>query len=497
MKKILFKAIAVILTLTLCVTVLVPAFAADDNEAINRTCPKVYVPGFMTSLIYADVDDPDSDVIWPPSQDRILSAVEDAIIPIADLAVTKNFDRFGTNLSGVVDELFAPACLDYNGEPQEGTGVIFEYPDAEEIETDSTVQFNYDWRVDPLETAEELNKFIDYVLECSGSEQVVLECHSLGGVITLSYLKLYGVSKVKSVLFNSTAIYGETYTGELLTGNVVVSDQAINYYMDYAFAGTGINNFLSLLFDELTRAGVIDLVCRNANRLVDEIYDEVMMGVLRLFANWLTIWAMVPDDLVDDAKSYVFDEMYENAGVDYAGLKAKVDNYNSTVRANRTQTLNSVNNNANLYVVSRHGFSSFPLTPSWDNVSDGVIDTKYNSFGATVAKLNETLDVPESEYVSPDKTIDASTCLFPEQTWFIENIGHNEMPESYDTLVDTLLYYDGQATVDTFEEYPRFLHFDYKTGLLTYDEADVHLSFMQKLLAAITEIFKAIISAIM
>ncbi len=494
MKKIILKSISLILALVLCITATVPSFAQNETE-LNRNCPRIYIPGFMTSLIYADVNDPNSEVIWPPSQDAILAAVEKALLPIADLAITKNFDRFGTNLSAVLDELFEPSCLGYDGEPKEGTGIIFNYPEPEKIGVDAEVTFDYDWRVDPIVTARELDKFIDYVLECSGCDEVVLECHSLGGIITLSYLKLYGTQKVRSVLFNSTAIYGETYTGELLTGNIDISDDAVSCYMEYAFDSLGLDNFFSLLFGALTDAGIIDLVCRNADRLVDEIYDEAMLSVLRLFANWLTIWAMVPDELVDDAEHFVFDEMYKNAGIDYSGLKAKVDNYNTTVRNYKTETLKTVNAQANLYVVSRHGYSSFPLTPSWDNMSDGVIDTKYNSFGATVAKYGETLDIEMNEYVSPDKTIDASTCLFPKQTWFIEDIGHNEMPSCFDEFVDTLLYYDGQATVDTFDCYPRFMTFDQENGCLTYDEPNKVLSWYNKIFAAIQELLKAIFKA--
>ncbi len=491
MKKLALKSISIFLALVLCLAVAVPSFAQSEKEIV-RTCPRVFVPGIMSSDIYADKTNPDSEVVWPPSQDAILNTVKQALLPIGDLAVTKNFDRFGTKLADIVDELFEPTCLGYDGEPRDGTGIIFDYPAPENVKFNSEFTFDYDWRVDPLQTAAELDKFINYVLENSGCDEVVIECHSLGGVITLSYLKLFGTDKVRSVLFNSTAIYGETYTGELLQGNIAVSDDAVRYYMDFAFDGLGLNNFFSMLFGTLTDLGVLDLVSSNLNYLVDGIYDEVMPSLLKLFANWPTIWAMVPDEMLADAQKFVFGEMYEQAGIDYSGLKAKLDRYDTVVRANRADILKKVNDNANLYVISRHGYSSLPLTSSWDNISDGVIDTKYNSFGATVAKLNETLDVPAGKYVSPDKTINASTCLFPEQTWFIEDLRHNDMPGCSDDFIDTLLHYDGQATVDTFEEYPRFMKYDSESDSLIADEADVTLSFFRKFFEAIKELFNAI-----
>ncbi len=491
MKRIALKYISVFLALVLCLAEAVPSFAQSEKEIV-RTCPRVFVPGIMSSYIYTDKTNPDSEVVWPPSQDAILGAVKQALLPLGDLAVTKNFDRFGTKLAGIVDELFEPVCLGYDGEPKERTGIIFNYPAPEDVKFDSEFTFDYDWRLDPLETAEELDKFINYVLENSGCDEVVIECHSLGGVITLSYLELFGTDKVRSVLFNSTAIYGETYTGELFKGDIKVSDNAVRYYMDFAFDGMGLNNFFSLLFGSLTDLGILNLISKNLNHLVDGIYDEVMISVLKLFANWPTIWAMVPDEMLNDAQKYVFDEMYEQANIDYSGLKAKVENYNSVIRVKKADILKAVNDNANLYVISRHGYSSLPLTSSWDNSGDGVIDTKYNSFGATTAKFNQKLDVPYSEYVSPDKIIDASTCLFPEQTWFIEDLRHNDMPGCSDVFIDTLLHYDGQATVDTFEEYPRFMEFDIESSTLKKDEADVTLSFFGKIFAAIKELFNAI-----
>ncbi len=63
----------------------------------------------------------------------------------------------------------------------------------------------------------------------------------------------------------------------------------------------------------------------------------------------------------------------------------------------------------------------------------------------------------EAEYVSPENNIDASTCLFPEQTWFIKNLSHSEGSSAFDEMIKVLLYSDGQATVKSYSNYPRYL----------------------------------------
>ncbi len=477
-------------------SMLVTAFAQNENNEIERDCPHIDVHGFMAQDVYVDPEDPDSDTAWPLNAKAILKAVAELVLPITSLAQSGDWNAFADDLIPVADSLFDDVCSDYSGDVTNGSGIRFEYPEADEIEKDSYLSFAYDWRIDPIETAAKLDDFINYVLEASGSKQVTLSCHSLGGVITLSYLSIYGDEKVKSVAFNTTAIYGETYTGELFTGQIVLNDVAVKSYLDYAFDGIAIDSLLSLIVGTLTDAGVIGFVCDYANEILDMIYDQISLSVVRIFANWPTIWAMIPDEMLADAKEYVFNGIYKDAEVDCSALEAKVENYNRLVRNNKTQTLIDLNKNTNVYVLSRYGYSSLPMTPSWDNLSDGVIDTKNNSFGATTAKYNSTLDVPDSEYVSPDKTIDASTCLFPEQTWFIKNIKHADMAGCINTFMEVLLYYDGQATVDTFEEYPRFLEYDAENGAILPDYGDETLTFFDKLIAFLEKVLKMLLSLI-
>ncbi len=483
MKKSLLKIISVFLALTICMSLAVPSFAILE-EYDGRTCPRIYVHGFMAYDIYKNPENVDEGMAYPIPSEKINSAIEKAKEPIKDFIFKRDYEKFGDAAADIVDSVFEDIVCDYSGNSLSGSAVVTDYPKPEDVKSDSAVIFGYDWRLDPLESAKELDKFIDYMLLHSGCEKVVIDCHSLGSVIVFAYLRLYGTEKVKSVVFNTAGLYGQTYTGELLSGNVVVNKDAIKNYLDFAFDGTPQEKVLKDLIDTADKLGVISGVCGFADNLLDKIYDRVALNIVSIFGNWTTIWAMVPDDMLSDAESYVFG-LYDDAGIDYTGLKQKIDTYNELVRKNKTEALVEISKTVNIYVLARYGYSAFPLTDSWQIVGDGVIDTKYNSFGATIAAYKEQLDVSESAYISPDKSIDASTCLFPEQTWFIKELKHYNTPNDVDRLIDELLYFDGKATVDTFEEYPRFLKYDAVSDTLIIDDGTTEKDGVNFIFAAV------------
>ncbi len=490
MKKNIKKSVSIVMAIIIiCFSAFVPASA--ETPAIERDCPKVYVHGFMSYDLYADADNPDSELAWPLPENKILDTVKKALKPLAVCALDHDLDKFGNAIAPLVDELFAPACLDFNGEATNGSGVQFEYPAPEQVTLDSNFTFGYDWRLDPIELASQLNDFINYILECSGAEQVVLECHSLGGIIITTYFKLYGNEKVKSVVFNSAAIFGETYTGELITGNIDFTAEGVNHFIGFTFDHTEYENTINLITQMLDKAGLLDFVCNFADKLLAEIYDEAIISVIKLFANWPTIWAMVPDKDVEAAKENVF-AMYDSRGIDYSGLEEKINNFNEKIRPFKTQILTDTAKTTNVYVISKYGYSAVPITPSWNILGDGVVDTKHSSFGATTAPYGEKLDVAEGKYLSPDKTVDASTCLFLEQTWFIRDMKHSDEADSLVNLMDTLLYYDGLATTETFDQYPRFMEFDFDNDALLEDKGTNPLSFLELIKLVILEIINAI-----
>ena len=109
----------------------------------------------------------------------------------------------------------------------------------------------------------------------------------------------------------------------------------------------------------------------------------------------------------------------------------KVDYYHNVQLELAPTIQNVMDAGTTVSVVSKYGFPQTPVIRSRNNESDFVVDTKYSSIGATCAPYDETLPTdytqqryPEKNYISPDRKIDASTCAFPDQTWFIKNSSH-------------------------------------------------------------------------
>lgn len=499
-KKIISLLLAVIMLFS---AVSVTAYAAEKSE---DNYPLIYVHGFMASDIVSDKDDPNSEKYFPIKTEHIMDGVELAVPALAKFIILNDWDAFGKAVSPVLENIFYGLYNNPDGTIKGNSGTYFQYPSKEAILNSEVINFKYDWRCDPIDIAAQLNAFIEYVKSVSGKDKVSLSCHSLGGVIVLSYLSLYGNESVSGVAFNATAIYGESYTGDLLTGDIELGGEALLYSIENALKGSEVEALVNSLLEVFEAAGLFNTVADLGNEIADNLRLYIYDALAPLFANWLTIWAMIPDEQVDDAIAFVFGEVYDKNDKDAVTLLSKIENYNTLVRSHKTQTLKELDKTAKVVVISRYGFSSIPVTPSWSSLSDNVIDTKNNSFGATTATFGETLSEEylkdkDMKYISPDKTVDASTCLFPEKTWFIRNMPHAQISSDLDKMIYTLLNAKDEATVDTYEQYPRFMQYIASDGSICPDEESVEIvpmsqSFIERLIKLFMALVDWLIAAI-
>lgn len=493
-KKILSVVLAV-------VVVLVPLLTVCTQAEEARLYPTIYVHGFMAKDIYVDPSDPDSETAWPPSSESIKETVTDCLPVFAEFALTKDWDAFTAGLNPIFSELFAPVCCDENGDVSNGSGIRFTYPSKGSVNKNGTYSFSYDWRLDPLVIAEQLNEYIDYILECSGCDKVNIICHSFGGVVTMSYLALFGNDKIAGVCFFASAPYGERYNGEMMSGNIGFETDGVVEYLKGMLSDSEYNYLISFVLDVLNQSGVLDPICDCCNYTVEKILPAAAAeAILPLFANWLPIWSMVPDEYLEDAEDYVFNTIYKDE--DRSIIISRIEEFNEKVRSKRETILKELNEDAHLIIISGYGLSTVPLIKNWACESDDTIDTKNTSFGATVAPYGETLSeeylsTAKAEYISPEKNIDASTCQFPEQTWFIHNMKHTASGDSLDEMMMTLLRSEEQPTVSTYAQYPRFLEYsDQEDTLTPHTAVNPQLTFFERIKLVIEQLIKLISSLI-
>ena len=458
------KMLSVLLAVVVIAAPLASLTAYARERTIVQNYPLIEIPGFMASDIYEDKNDRSSKEIFPWSTDDILNTVKNCIPALLKFLVNKDYDALADTIIPEAKALLEPSFCNPDGTPVGNSGAYMEYPSPSSIRKNSTLTFRYDWRIDPIEIAAELNDFIDYVLASTGCRKVAVSCHSLGGLITLTYMSIYGTDKIYAAGLNTTAIFGEAYTGQLFSGDITVAGEALVYYLQYALDQTDFDALVGSILDVLQEAGIADSIASLANDIIEHIKDRAISEVLfPMFSSWLSIWAMCPDEYLDGAKEYMFS--VADPELDYSGLRTRIDNFSKTVRPTRVETLQKLDESARVAVISRYGYSSIPLTSQWNSLTDGVIDASRNSFGATTAPYGETLadedlEGVDAEFISPDRTINASTCLFPDKTWFIRDYKHATNSDALDNMIFKLLFNpEGESTVYSYPEYPRFLQY--------------------------------------
>ena len=115
----------------------------------------------------------------------------------------------------------------------------------------------------------------------------------------------------------------------------------------------------------------------------------------------------------------------------------------------------------NFYIFAKYNFAEFPLYEGATAQSDADTPVFRQSFGATCAEYNKVLSeeylasvsTDNLKYISPDRIIDASTCLFPETTWFVKDLHHNYFAPLENPSVEIMRY---DITVDS-EKYPQYM----------------------------------------
>ena len=99
----------------------------------------------------------------------------------------------------------------------------------------------------------------------------------------------------------------------------------------------------------------------------------------------------------------------------------------ANIAANLTAAKNS---GVKVCLICGYNVQRTPLVTLWRSTSDGTVDTKYASLGATCGNTKEPLSedyvnaLADRTYLSPDHMVDASTCALPDCTWFVRDWLH-------------------------------------------------------------------------
>lgn len=494
MKKTLRKILALTMAAIMLLTMLPVAFAKEE-------APVIVVSGMGS---YPLTDGETGEQVYGPKTETILALVGRALPDAVKFLFTKDWQALADAVVGdVYDSIFECMACDEEGNSKHNVTTktfplsLDNYPDewdlsarladeeaviAAAIKTvgaENSYFFNYDWRLDPMATAEKLNAFIENVKKAEGCSKVTLIPCSMGGVMTNAYLSKYGNESVCRIIYAMTAYHGMDMVGELLNKNLTLDTKLLTEYL-FTFQRDKVDmQILMALLKTVTEMfpalskGLDGFIDESLFELSDRVYNEILVKSLGSCPGF---WSFVPDNYYEGAKKAMFGDKLN------AEFERKIDEYHYGVQVKAHELMEKVRlNGTEIVLLASYGFVGAPCTTTAYEQSDCLIETYHEAGGATTALWGKTLGDENYEalgtvcvdkshnHVSTDLIVDASTGVYPEYTWYIKYNRHVGL--DYDTdctdFLSWLITAENQPTVHDNESYPQFMHFNNTTGKLT------------------------------
>jgi pimeloyl-ACP methyl ester carboxylesterase len=481
------RTVSAILVVVLMFTACVPAFAAPQVQTSEPTAPEyplVVIRGVNFMNQYLDIGTENERSYIPPIKagDIFSTFMKGA----AKYMVSFDKQKFLTPILDYVNETFKYVACDKNGDSIYNVGVdeyplsaanYEDYPLGDEHEdgilseavnrygAEYVYYFNYDWRIDPLDAAVKIDEMINRALSDHGCDKVNIIACSMGGVMTVGYLYEYGYEKVNKIVMLSSAFCGTYMLSDVFQGKLRLNPTGAYNLLKY---GLNLSFPIKILVDILQRTGFIGRLCNFMNGFISDEHEFILDYTFRdTFGSIPSWWAMVLNDEIDACVDYMFPTAELKA--EYAGLLERIDRIHAMLDA-RDELLRSANEDGvGIFVLANYNMPLYPFYERSTSFGDGL-ETALMAGGAQTADFGTTLDVPETEFLSPDKMVDVTNVLFPDSTWIIKNAPHvpckvgSEFAEFLFVLIDT----EENMTVYSNPLYPRFLCVDNNQNFVEY-----------------------------
>ncbi len=474
MKKITSVLLAVIMMFSLCTTAF--AQAEQPAKAYNGD-PVIIVRGIhFGGLVHADgsyalvFNSDDITALLKKMLGDLLKGDEDFFVGNLIAYLQKVFDPIasdneGKSLHPDVHMNKYDLSLDHYGIKKENwthseSGLACDA--AEEFGGENVYFFTYDWRKSPLELSDELHFFIEKVKAEKNSSKVDLAACSMGGMVATAYLYEYGNSSVDSLVYLSSAHNGTHIAGAALTGDIHTSGEYLYTYVEDLVSDKP--DALKLFVKAARFTGIFDFAAMLLNAFVETNKERVYNELLRDYLGTsLGLWGLCTDADFDNSVEFVFGSCKDKYPViidELAKIKTFVCSTEETIE-------NAKNNGTKISFVSHYNSKVLPIYEETMEQSDAVLECDLTSNYATFAEFGKTLSESHissvnAEYISPDKMVDASTCLYKDSTWFIKDAPHVgcRVDSDHANLALWLISSEAQPTVTMNPLYPRFIAVD-------------------------------------
>ena len=494
MKNSLKKAISVLLCLMMVLTMGIISVSAEEADFSVRTdcngeCefyPTIIVPGLGQSNTWlADengvllTDDAGNYITSFPAYVQTDKLIKTLALPALKSLFTQSDAGLSEAAKQAVWDAFGHQACDENAMPSDRI-VTEKYlqstadtPDFGQTEVFGHVPFNlYDTKQpfdhmyyfayssfgNHLQLVDELYEFIQMVKAQTGHDKVNLVPLSQGGTLFSGLIEYYPevVNELHKIILVVPALDGSTIIGDAFNGNFSIDN------LDFLYNGFLEN--LGLL-DEFT-ARLIEIALRI---LPDEVIMKVVNAALStlvedVMTTSTNMWVLCPSaDYPTAAEKYL-------STPERAEIRRQTDIYYQTQLHAKDNILNLVENGVQVFCFCEYNTPMIDVGATWNTQNaDFIIQTDSTSMGAYFANCGETLPEdyvqkntycsdPTHNHISPDRVVDASAGLLPDQTFYFDGQRHDltTLNDIILKLALNLIECDDIKDVYSLPEFPQF-----------------------------------------
>lgn len=464
--KILKSSLSLLLALVIVFSCCSVAFAYESEGYAM-----VYLAGFGDTNIYYEDDPEKKPLFYPLDTDRVIGNLKNMDDYIIKSIKNREPDLLYTCIYNYVWDTFGMLRMEPDGTSVDG---VVAAPIELNYTGNNRYVFSYDWRLDPFVIAEQLHDYIakvkaDAPSKGMKSDKVELVASSFSANTALAYLKLYedSLDDLDSIIFCVPSIGGISMVSELFSGELNIGPDSLKNFM----LGTEGVEFIGEFMDLLDEMGLLKPLVEAM--LVPTLRAALSRALTDLFRDFVStipaVWTCVTDEYFEKAMIHMYGEDYASPDQPYADHIARVTDfhYNIKLKANDIIGATKENNpNAHMAVICKYGTPALPVSKHETVLTDGVVAIELSSFGATCADFFQSFpeDYKQQKHqeinmISPDRQIDASTCLFPYHTWFIKGLFHSQQPEDYHLKVLPAIAY-GDLDITSDPDFPQYMILD-------------------------------------
>ncbi|MBQ7638806.1 MAG: hypothetical protein IJS90_07895 [Clostridia bacterium] len=365
-----------------------------------------------------------------------------AVMNNMSLLLTGSYDAYAYRVLSIMKPAYDPfrPSLEDGSVPGD-THVENVWSRASIVRAKKSNCFEYfmDDRLSPFVLADDLHDFINTVKDVTGKSKIFFYARCLGPVLLFTYLYKYerpnDYSDLKGVMLSFSTHEGMAISDAMFTGNVNITSAALDSWMDdqsvISVSGSA-GSLIMFLMDNVVGGLGSGVSASTLNRYYGKLKYNLFKPLLKeYYALRLSYMACV-NERFDEMMGYLFSD--EGDDVKYSYAISQMRAYHNNVYPVINDMLSEIKEQGkNVIIFADYGGQQYPVSEESEYLGDFRVGTKAQSIGATVSKVNGTLTRSYIEsrkskglgsYISADAKVDASTCRFPDNTFFVSNVNH-------------------------------------------------------------------------